>query len=170
MATAYLITNDFIKFRVLVRNKRPSNTIAVVPQSIDPSDYPYVKGVQVDDGFGSLIWEAVVDPALQVSGQKNKDKKIAYDSYLSDVNQEMMLTFGTLNREKATSLYLTWVMMQTQPEFYSDKGLFDDKGRALDTNTKVYDYASLKVMRALDYSVFLMAREKQYIDELTAIG
>ena len=171
--TPYLVLKDGNFSVQKTTGFKPANAIAVVPESIDKSDYKFITGVEVDDGNGGTYWQAQVDETakgLAISeNQKVENRKAARVSYIADIDQEMTNIYGTTDRDKASSMYLTWQLWRDDPSFLSDKGLIDEHGEPLDTASKISIYAIQKIDQCKDYSVFLMTREKQYKDELALI-
>lgn len=171
---AYLVDNLDGTFSVVVaKGFKPKKAVAIVPSEVDPSDYPFIVGQEVSDQEGVRI-EPVIDSHKKgeflTDKQKQETKKVSLEEYLSDVNRQMSLVFGTTNRETTTALYLTWMMMESMPEFYADKGLEDDLGDPLDTVSKVFNFAKAKIRESLDYSVYLMKRRQKYINEIKSLG
>ncbi len=167
MKKHYLFQNSDSSFRVVSSNSTlpPEGALVELPQSISESDHKYVSG-----SFDGSVWTAFVDSAKQTEVNKKESKSNLYDGYFSDVDTEMITEFGTNNTVNLLFKYLTWTMMKQDPGFYSTKGLEDESGNALDTNTKVYDYANQNIIKAMDYSVFVFNKEKELRDNIIGLG
>jgi len=153
----------------------PEGYVAKVPDSFTRQDFPFLKSRVIQDPELQIdVLEVYLDEIakgehlmeLSIEEQKTTYKQ----SYYSDIDNEMTRIFGTTNRDKANSLYNTWKIWLDDPSFFSDKGLVDENGEALDTASKISIYANLKLEQTKDYSVFLMTREQQLKQELEQIS
>lgn len=154
----YVVSSNGFVFVESRSSKDSTGTLGLVPDSISKSDYGFLKATLNQMG----AWDITVDDNLKSDDVSKKAKRTKYKKYIKNIDNEMVKLFKTTKREKATSMFLTWFMMKLEPGYYSDKGLVDDSGSPLDTNTKVYDYAMVNIMKALDYSVFLIKEEEKY--------
>lgn len=153
---------------------KPDGYVAVLPSSIEKADFPFVKARTVhNEELGIDVLEVYVDDIMKgeaiIDAQTEQSKIDFRKSYLADIDAEMKRIFGTTNRDKANSLYMTWKLWKEDPSFFSDKGLLDGNGDPLDTASKISIYAQQKIDESKDYSVFLITREKQYKDALAAL-
>lgn len=174
MPIAFLVTDDFQNFKVLRRKYAPENSIAKVPSNIPEEDYPFVIGEQVDDGDGNMVWQAIIDPIAKGESlteiEKENQKTLAHSQYIASIDTEMISIFGSTDRDEANALYNTWKEWKEDPIYFSDKGLLDEFGAALDTGSKISIYAQQKIDQCKEYSVFLINRKKQFKEELEQIG
>jgi len=162
------------KYRVekATKNIFPDKVYEVSPL-INENDYPYLTVEYVYDGLGHMTEVVNVDEALKAAGDSVKNKKNQgkhlKKQYIEDVGAELQSSYGTTDQSKAIFLYLTYARMVDHPEEFSDRGLYDDKGKALDSDSKIYDYATVKIMRAVDYSVFVLNKMKKLKDDLSSL-
>lgn len=163
----YLVqdNSDNTKNVVIFSSKEPSTYIAEVPGNISKDDHDYLV---MDNG------SVIVDSTKKTTGDAlkadNIQRKTYSKSYADNVSTEMISVFGTTNQINLLFKYLTWTMMKEDPGFYASKGLEDESGNALDTNTKVYDYANQNIIKAMDYSVYVFEKEKELRDNITSLG
>lgn len=173
--TKYLIKNDDGSYSVIkARGFRPPTAVAVVPDSIDKSDYPFLYPETVTDPETRIdSIEIKVDTISKgtaiLDDQKKAQESALHASYIADIDAEMIRIFGTTDRDKASALYNTWYEFLKDPAYFADKGLTDDQGLPLDTASKVTVYAQAKVNACKDYAVFLINREKQFKDARAAL-
>lgn len=170
----YLIKIDG-KYKVEFRSKDPGGDSYVVSPSIDKDDYAYLVPAEivVDTETGQTQWQAVVDEVARATGEADRivEEQVLSlkKQYIKDVEQEMSDQFGTSDQIRGLFLYMTWMRMETHPEEYMAEGLVDDSGDPLDTETKVYDYARIKIMRAKDYSIFVLKKIAQLQSDIDAL-
>jgi len=150
--------------RVIRTNAPPKSYVCIVPDSIPSMDYGCLKVVEVN-GKQSVEVDQDKKSKMTISIERNAELKRVRDNYVTDIDSEMKKVFGTTNKDKANSLYLTWELMCKDPAMYSDKGLKDMDGLPLDTQAKVYEFAKLRVQLCKDYSIFLIKRSDQYYEE-----
>ena len=168
------------EYKTIMASKKPSYAIAQVPPEIDRDDYEFLTVESNPEPFNPDSLEEYREWIVSVDEVK-KGEKIAidfnenekarlYKEYLQSIDDQMILTFGTTNRDTANAKFLTWKEMISDPDTYADQGLFDDNGVEMTTFTAIFDYATAKIQRAKDYSIFLMKREKQYDDDIAQIS
>jgi len=150
------------KVRVVRSNVPPLSYISEVPEEISPSDYPFLKVSENDQGL-TVIVDLESKHLFQMQDEKASLKESILSEYLKDVDDEMYRVFGTTSRDAANSMFLTWQMMLSNPGNYAPAGLLDGNGLALDTQSKVSAYARGKVEMVESYSVFLIKRREQYL-------
>lgn len=144
--------------------KEPKNSLGEVPEKFSREDYPYLKSRSVEAG-DVVINEFYIDETEKdkesIKKKKKKKKKESRSKYLTDIDKKMISIFGTTNRDKANSLFLTWMLMKDDPSYYIDKGLKDSEGNDLDSEELVAIYSAKKIEESKEYSVYLIDRKKE---------
>lgn len=168
----YLIKKDNTFSVMKCSGFTPKNSVGRVPDSIDPADYPFLYGELLIENEIET-WVIKIDEIAKgeaLAKENNKELKAAtHASYIADIDAEMKNIFGTINRDKANSLYNSWYEWMRDPSYFADKGLVDDLGVPLDTSGKVYNYSLNKINQSKDYSVFLITRERQFRQEIAGL-
>ena len=106
-----------------------------------------------DDGAGGIEIVAAPDTA---------DRK--HDEFIKDIEDRIDIIFGTNNKHKMTWNFITWLLMEMKPDRYSNQSLVDDADLPLDTDAKIVSYARSKLSKAINYTIYLKKREKQFKD------
>ena len=168
----YLIKKGDSFFVQRTSGFKPSKAVAVVPESFTKEDYPFLYA-DLEEVEGVSQWVVKLDEVAKgqaiLEADKEEQKKTLRAQYIADIDAEMIRIFGTVDRDKANALYNTWYEFKKDPSFFADKGLLDDDGLPLDTASKVADFAQNKINECKSYAVFLINREKQYIDAKNAL-
>ena len=117
-------------------------------------------------------WNVVLDMAKYKAQEVVK----AYNEMNEEVYAEMSNVFGTSNSESANAYNETYKLMQSSPSSFSGVGLVAtidtanfSKGDALDSDSKVSDFAGEALDKIDAYAVWRMVRIKQFSDKKTTI-
>jgi len=130
------------------------------------------------DGFIFILQEDAGKVAENVVNVKTDLVTAEYSQLNTDVYAEMYNVFGTTNANSASAYNETWKEMVIAPSDYSSAGLTARfavagfaVGDALDTDQKISDYGSAKVVEAKAYGVWRMQRIEQFkVDRETIIN
>jgi len=134
--------------------------------------------VSETDGFIFILQEDATKVAEKVIADKTALVTEAYALLNEEVYAEMNTVFGTTNANSASAYNETWKEMIAAPSDYSSAGLTARLavggfvvGDALDTDQKISDYASAKIVEAKAYGVWRMQRIEQFkVDRETIIN
>ena len=171
----YLIKNDENFHVQMCKGFKPANAIATVSNDVAKDDYPYLYAeLELDEETQIESWVIKINNIAKGEAINSQfvidEKKRLRAEYIADIDAEMTNIYATVDRDKASSLYLTWRIWIDDPAFFSDKGFTDDLNQPLDTASKITNYANQKINLCKSYSVFLMTREKQYRDAVALLG
>lgn len=165
--TRYLIDRgDFFIVQNVNTNidYKPSEPHVVLDDSVPKEDEPFL---YIENINGELFprLDSEKKEAFQSNDDLQKLKLESKTQYLEDVENEMGKFFSTKNIDTAVSLCLTWMLMDSYPQFYVNRGVKDSDGKVLDTTQSVKAFAKQKIKSTIDYSIFLLKRRNQYTDE-----
>jgi len=144
-----------------------------IPQIADEnsnmiSDPSYVLTEAVEEH-----WEVILDQVAYLTQVITE----LYSVMTKEVIEEMAIVFGTTSVDSALSYEATWKEMILTPSDYSIAGLsarFDIAGLttsdALDTDQKITDYATAKIVEVKAYAVWRMQRIEQFRTDRAALG
>lgn len=134
-----------------------------------------VDGEMVADETWTFVPEHY-ELSLNVQEDKNRRVSEKYNAMREDVLNDMYVVFGTNRTDTANAYYQTWLKMVESPSQFSSAGLTArfsvggvSVGDALDTDQKVTDYATAKVVESEAYGVSRMQRIEQFKNEKSAI-
>ena len=169
----YLIKKNNEYSVVLAQGFVPRDVVSIVSDTFAEEDLKFLKTrtVMLDGQETVEVYVDDVAKGVHLSNQsKSHERSLAREAYISDIEAEMFRIFGSTNRDKTAAFYNMWKAWVLDPAFFSVKGLKDEHGDPLDTASKVSMYAQQKIEQAKDYSVFLLKREEQYLEQLEQIG
>lgn len=143
-----------------------------VPAELEALPDGALKAAQVEGQ-----WVIQIDPVKSVQLDKASRIQARYDLLQTEVYAEMTKVFLTTKSDSATANLETWKRMVAKPEIFSGEGIickYTDLvgfqlGDALNTNTKVTDYAEQLLERADVYAVWREKRIQQFSAEKAAI-
>lgn len=99
---------------------------------------------------------------LQFSQSKVNQITTAYDLMNTEIFNQMYVVFATTRSDSASAYLETWKLMVQYAVEFKDLDLFDDLNNPLDTEQKIFNYATAKLLQAKDYAIYRLNRIKQF--------
>ena len=119
---------------------------------------------------------AITEEAIKDEYEKSKalfEKEIQAKAVLTDhrekIYTELEKVFNSSSSETATADYFGYLRMFERPDIFSNVGLVDGNGDALDTNAKITAYASAKIEEVDQYIIFREKKKTELALSLKAI-